>query len=169
MAAPRITIRRELAGDSSSIRAVHKLAFPTDAESRLVDALRAANQLTLSLIAIVNSEIAGHIAFSPVEIDGEPIGWGLAPLAVVPHRQRTGVGSALTLHALNECRRLNVPLVVVLGDPEFYSRFGFAPASGWQLRDCYDGGDAFQAIFFDDRSAAPHGLVKYAPEFDLVT
>ena len=178
-------IRAEQAGDEPAIRRVQQAAFPTPAESQLVDDLRAAGRLTISLVAIVDGEIVGHIAFSPVTIETAaietatidanssasataPTGLGLAPLAVMPDWQRHGIGTALGHAGMSECRRLGVPYVVVLGSPIYYARFGFAAAARWNLLDEYQGGPAFQAIeLIAGVIPAEGGLVRYAPEFAI--
>jgi putative acetyltransferase len=159
-------IRPEQPRDADAIRAVHEAAFPTPAEGALVDALRRSGRLTLSLVAVVDGQIVGHIAFSPITVAGREVGQGLAPLAVLPGRRRQGIGGRLVREGLNWCQKAAVPLVVVLGSPVYYGRFGFGPASRWGLSDEYGGGAAFQAIELSRGSIPPGGgLVKYAPEF----
>jgi putative acetyltransferase len=174
----RQLIRAEQPGDEPAIRRVQLAAFPTPAESQLVDNLRSADRLTISLVALLENEIVGHIAFSPVTIEaatnGDTInstatsagGLGLAPLAVLPDHQRSGIGTALGHAGMAECRRLQTPFVVVLGSPDYYPRFGFSAAARWKLLDEYEGGPAFQAIeLVAGAIPAGGGLVRYAPEF----
>ena len=173
-------IRAEQPGDQPAIRRVQQAAFPTPAESQLVDDLRAAGRLTISLVAIIDEEIVGHIAFSPVSIDAATIdangsvstsstgGLGLAPLAVMPKWQRLGIGASLGHAGMDACRRLRAPFVVVLGSPIYYARFGFSAAARWKLLDEYQGGPAFQAIeLIAGAIPAAGGLVRYAPEFAI--
>lgn len=162
-----MALRYELPSDCDAIRAVHTAAFPTDAEARLVDALRDAGRLTLSLVAMIGDSVVGHVALSPVTIDGETVGLGLAPVAVRPEQQGRGVGGRLIREALDRCRADGVPLVVVLGEPGYYRRFGFVPASRYGLSDPYGGGDAFLAIRLREDRPIPTGLVAYSPEFAL--
>jgi putative acetyltransferase len=164
---PSLDIRPETDADFAAIRQMHESAFPTDAEARLVDQLRAAGNLTLSLVALVDGEVVGHVALSPVTIEGAPVGLGLAPVAVSPERQGTGIGSELIRKALGACRENTVALVVVLGEPAYYARFGFVPASRHGLQDTYGGGDAFQVLLLDSDRVPATGLVQYAPEFAL--
>jgi putative acetyltransferase len=163
-----MTIRREHQGDETGIHAVHVGAFPTEAEARLVGQLRAAGRLSISLVADIGGEIVGHVAFSPVSAGtgSGTSGLGLAPVAVLPHHQRHGIGSRLILEGLAAARRLGAGFVVVLGEPAYYGRFGFRPAAEWGLHDEYGGGPAFQVIELRP-SAIPRnaGLVRYAPEF----
>ena len=95
-------------------------------EAEIVDALRAADALFLSLVACEADAVVGHVAFSPVTIDKEHRGWfGLGPVAVLPGYQRRGIGKALIGTGLGELRRRRAGGCVVLGDPDYYARFGF--------------------------------------------
>lgn len=163
-----VIVRNEHSPDAEPIRALLRAAFPTDAEARLVDALRSAGRLSISLVAERASDITGHIAFSPITIAEKVAGLGLAPVAVHPSAQRGGIGAELVRHGLAACRSASAGLVVVLGDPAWYSRFGFKPASTWNLSDEYAGGDAFQALELQPGAAPPSGgRVKYAPQFAI--
>jgi putative acetyltransferase len=163
-------IRPEQSGDAPAVRRVHESAFPTPVEANLVDALRASGDLWLSLVAVDSWEVVGHIAFSPVTVDGvASSGMGLAPVAVHPDRQRQGVGSRLTMEGLAECRSSSLGFVVVLGSPAYYGRFGFRPASEYGLTSIYGAGDAFQVL--ETRPGglpSSGGLVRYAPAFDVI-
>jgi putative acetyltransferase len=157
-----IAVRAERPGDASAIRRVHEAAFPTPAEATLVDALRTAGRLAVSLVALEADTVVGHVAFSPLDAPG---GLGLAPLGVAPARQRRGIGAELVRAGLDACRAAGAAFVVVLGEPAYYARFGFAPASRWGLLDEYGGGDAFQALpLVPGGVPAGRGLVRYAPE-----
>ncbi|MCK6455296.1 MAG: N-acetyltransferase [Phycisphaerae bacterium] len=145
-------------------------AFPTAAEAGLVDALRAAGRLTVSLVAETADQVVGHVAFSPVSLAAPTHALGLAPVAVLPGYQRRGIGGKLIVEGLAACARIGAGFVVVLGEPAYYKRFGFAPAADWHMVDEYGGHAAFQAIELR-AGAIPRGagLVRYAPEFALVT
>lgn len=162
-------IRPEQTGDESGIRRVHEAAFPTPAEGRLVDALREAGKLVVSLVALDGAEVVGHIAFSPVRLEGAPdvgTGLGLAPVAVLPARQRQGIGGRLIRAGLAECERLGYQFVIVLGHPEYYPRFGFVLASRWGLGNEYGATEAFLAQELRAGAIPPGaGLVRYAEEF----
>lgn len=128
-------IRKEKVEDIEGVRRVNELAFGTAAEADLVDALRDQAQPTISLVADDRGEIVGHIMFSPVVLAGHP-GlkiMGLAPMAVLPIHQRIGIGAKLVHAGLGECEKLKFGAVVVLGHPEYYSRFGFVPSSRFGL------------------------------------
>jgi|SRR5882724_8591774 len=135
-----MVIREERQGDAERIRGVNLAAFETSTEADLVDALRRDATPLVSLVAEDDQNVMGHILFSPVTLASAPglTLMGLAPMAVVPSRQRQGVGTALVREGLERCRQLNAAAVVVLGHPEYYPRFGFVPAIRLSLRSEYD-------------------------------
>lgn len=160
--------RPEHPSDAAAIRAIHEAAFPTAAEARLVDALRASGRLAVSIIAADTSGPVGHVAFSPVTV-GEAQGLGLAPMAVVPAHQNRGVGALLVREGIASCVAIGCGFVVVLGEPEYYGRFGFMRASSFGLDNEYGVDEAFLAIeLVAGRLPAGGGLARYAPEFALV-
>jgi putative acetyltransferase len=164
-----VNIRSEEPADNGAIHAVHTASFPTVGEAQLVDALRAARRLCVSLVAVERRDVVGHVAFSPVSVLGATDGVGLAPVAVLPAFRRRGIAEQLIREGLAVCKRLNHGFVVVLGDPSYYRRFGFVPATRWALRDEYGGGDAFQALELRPGGIpAGGGVVRYAPEFAAV-
>ena len=174
---PRHLIRSQTPRDAHAVRDLLTLAFPTDAEARLVETLAAANHLCLALVAerpaagtiagTTTGHIAGYIAFSPVTLDGQPTdGVGLAPLAVHPDDRRTGLGTALINTGLERCAENGATFAVVLGDPNYYSRFGFEPASRAGLDSIYQAGDAFMARELTPGGIPRPGLIRYAPAFD---
>lgn len=161
------TIRNEEEGDRDQVREILCSAFPTEAESKLVDALQANGKAVISLVAVRDDEVLGHIMFSPVSTTppNEARGVGLAPVAVSPAVQSQGFGSQLIREGLRRCADLQYDYAVVLGSPEYYGRFGFKKASDFSLQNEYGADDAFMVICFSGRE--PRGLVKYAPEFSL--
>ncbi len=125
------SVRAESPSESFAVFEVVADAFPTTSEAELVDELRGATNPQISLVAESGGLVVGHILFTPVEIDcpnGAFRGMGLAPLAVRKPYQRQGVGSALVARGLSRCREAGGAVVVVLGHPEYYPRFGFGPA-----------------------------------------
>jgi len=165
-----LQIRAEKTPDVAGIRALTLAAFaPRTNEANLVDALRQAGQATISLVALSDGQLAGHVLFSPVTlIPALPNlrGLGLAPLAVLPEFQRQGIGSKLVLRGLEVCRGAEFEYVVVLGDSRFYSRFGFRAARLFELDNEYGVNEQFMALelrlgALTDVSA----LVQYRPEF----
>jgi putative acetyltransferase len=163
-------VRREKPEDVAEIRRVNEQAFGQAAEADLVDALRAGGQATLSLVAVEDGRVVGHIFFSPVAIESAGKTFpalGLAPMAVLPEWQRRGIGSLLVETGLAECRKAGCECVVVLGHPEYYPRFGFRPASRYGIQSEYDVPDeVFMLIELRaDALQGRAGLAKYQPEF----
>lgn len=168
----RLTIRVEQAGDIDAIRAVNLTAFGQPDESSLVDDLRNNQGVLLSLVALLDGHIIGHILYSPIDSltddqNGPVRGAGLAPMAVLPDYQRLGIGTRLVEHGNRLLREDGCPFVIVLGHPEFYPRFGFEPASGHGIRCEWDVPDeAFMLVVFDETAMkAVTGLAKFRDEF----
>lgn len=161
-----IAVRDEQPGDLSAIRAVNDAAFDQPLEGRIVDALRAHGAVRLSLVAEVDGRVVGHILFSPVVSAGAE-GLGLGPMAVTPDQQRRGVGGALIEAALERLRASGCPFVVVLGHHDYYTRFGFVPASRHGLRCEWDVPDESFMVHVIDPAAttAASGMIRYRPEF----
>ena len=167
-----VSIRPERASDHAAVHTVVSAAFGQPAEADLVAALRAVPRV-ISLVALDGEALVGHIMFSPLTVEGaglELMALGLAPLAVAPARQRQGIGSALTFAGLDACRKAGADLVVVLGHPDYYPRFGFAPAHTLGLRCEYDAPpEAFMAQRLrPDAPLGAGGLVRYHPAFAAV-
>jgi putative acetyltransferase len=160
------SVRFERPEDRPAIHRVHLESFPSPAEARLVDALRASGRLRISLVALDGPQIVGHVGFSPVTLAGAVDGLGLAPLAVLLSHRRHGLAAELIQTGLAACEQAGAGFVVVLGEPDYYARFGFRPASRWRLHDEFGGGDAFQALELRREAIPPGaGLVRFAPEF----
>lgn len=164
-----MVIRLERPADIPAIREVLTRAFPSPLEAELVDRLRDAGRLSPALVTEVDDRIVGHVAFSPVAIAGEATDLlGLAPLAVLPAYQRRGIGSQLARAGLDHCRTAGAGAVVVLGEPEFYSRFGFTTASRYGLTNEYGVDEPFMVcLLSEDALRGRAGLVQYAPEFAI--
>jgi len=164
--------RPEQPSDIDAIQAVNQAAFPTEAEARLVDALRDSGRLIISLVAEETGKIVGHIGFSPVTLSTAPdntSGIGLAPLAVLPDRQRRGIGSQLVKAGLEACKQAGFTYVIVLGDPGYYGQFGFSRASSYGLGNEYGVEDEFMVLALQPgRIPVAQGTIRYAPEFALV-
>jgi len=166
-------IRPEQPADHAAIRHVHTLAFGQPNEADLVDALRRHQALTISLVAEQDNHIVGHIAFSPVSIASATTihaAIGLAPLGVLPTHQRQGIGSQLVESGLQACRDINCGVVVVLGHPLYYPRFGFTPAKPYGIVWEHDAPEAAFMVkeLQEGALAQTRGVVKYRPEFDAV-
>lgn len=132
-------IRDETPSDCDAIDALTTAAFETakhtsHTEHFIVAALRRAGKLSVSLVAHDQDHVVGHVAISPVALSTGAHGWyGLGPVSVSPERQKQGIGSRLIKQALTDLRESGAAGCVVLGDPKYYSRFGFAPAVGLVL------------------------------------
>ncbi len=165
-------IRLESVADHAAIRALHRAAFETRAEADLVDALRRDARPFVSLVALDGDTLVGHVAFSPARLDSDPERRlaGLGPMAVLPARQREGIGGALVAAGLAQCRAAGFIAVIVLGHADYYPRFGFAPASRFGL-DCeYDVPDeVFMALELEAGALAEcRGRIRYHPAFASV-
>jgi putative acetyltransferase len=164
-----INVRPEIPRDIPGIRRVNESAFPTTAEASLVDLCRQRGRMHISLAALDGQRVVGHALFTPVTLDPPHLGWrglALGPVAVLPEFQGQGIGSRLMTLGLELCRGQGIDFVVLLGDPRYYTRFGFIPGREFGLSSEYGDGDEFQA-----REIRPgvlreaRGVVKYLPEF----
>jgi len=165
-----VDVRPERPGDEPAIRRLNDEAFGQPDESRIIDAVRAAGDAVISLVAVEGATVVGHILFTPVSVDSQgsaPRVVGLAPMAVAPAVQRRGIGSKLVEAGLQECRRLGYHAVVVLGHPDFYPRFGFRPGRTFGLRSEFDVPDEvfMVAELMPGALAGMGGLVRYLPAF----
>ncbi|MET9148105.1 N-acetyltransferase [Streptomyces sp. NPDC004042] len=163
------TTRPETAADTAAVRDVNLAAFPTPAEADLVDALRADPTAWidgLSLLATApDGTVTGHALLTRCHIGDRPA-LALAPCAVLPAAQRTGAGSAAVRAALDAARARGEHLVVVLGHPAYYPRFGFTPASRFGIRAPFEVPDeAMMALPLDDARPVPAGTIRYAAAF----
>jgi putative acetyltransferase len=168
-----LLIRGETAGDYEAIRAVNRAAFGGDEEAALVDRLRADGLAVASLVAVEGGEIAGHILLSelPVETElGAVPAVSLAPMAVRPEWQRKGVGSALVHAGLDLCRARGKAVVIVLGHPGYYPRFGFSTELASRIQCPFPGaGDAWMALELAPGALSGiTGSVRYPAAFGLV-
>jgi putative acetyltransferase len=126
-----VIIRNERDADLEAITEVTKAAFKTLAVSNqtehfIINALRNAGTLTISLVAEIDGKVIGHIAFSPIEVSGGAGGWyGLGPVSVLPVYQKQGIGKALINKGLSLLKEMKAQGCVLVGDPEYYQRFGF--------------------------------------------
>ncbi|MGD9805925.1 MAG: GNAT family N-acetyltransferase [Hyphomicrobiaceae bacterium] len=160
-------IRPERPADIAAIRQVIATAFQdapysNGKEADIVDVLRASGALTVSLVAEDTGSVVGHVAFSPVIIDAQDVGWfGLGPVAVLVKMRRRGIAEALIKRGLARIKEVGARGCVVLGEPAFYGRFGFESDPDLRFGDVPP--EYFQCLtFFGDR---PRGMVDYHPAF----
>jgi putative acetyltransferase len=163
-------IRVGLPGDEAAIVCVHTEAFGRAEEGEIARGLHARGDDCVSLAALENDEIVGHVFFSPVAVDGRSFPrppMGLGPVGVLPEWQRSGLGVALCRAGVEACRERGAPFLVVLGHPTYYPRFGFVPAMrfGLTFGDAPPL-DAFMAMeLVPGALAGVAGPVRYGPEF----
>jgi len=165
-----IAIRREEPQDVKGIREVNLLAFGQPQEADVVDKLRQNCPDLLSLVAVLDNRVVGHILFSPTAIqskDGVLHGMGLAPMGVLPGYQRQGIGSDLVRMGITELKNGRCLFVIVLGHAEYYPRFGFERASAHGIRSEWDVPDeAFMILVLDEpEMRGISGVARYQPEF----
>jgi len=163
-------IREEKSRDVPEIRKVNELAFGQPQEADIVDKLRRNCSDLLSLVAVAENEIIGHILFSPIQIKGKETtvrGMGLAPMAVLPEFQRQGIGGSLVREGIKTLKSRGCPFVIVLGHPEYYPRFGFEPASRYRIQSEWEvPDDAFMILVLNQSAMrGASGLARYRPEF----
>lgn len=164
-----LILRNEQADDIESIFNITQLAFENAAhtdhtEHLIVNALREADQLSISIVAELDEKIIGHVAISPVVISsGEQNWYGLGPVSVIPDYQQQGVGKALVQQSLQQLKQRGAVGCVVLGDPAYYSKFGFKPYPCLILENVP--AEYFQALAFTP--VIPHGTVNYHSAFEI--
>lgn len=159
-------VRAETPADIEAIRAVNTAAFGGAQEAVLVDALRDDGDLLLSLVAEIDDDIVGHVAFSRMHVEhegGADPAVALAPVAVRPEHQRKGVGRTLVQSGLEQLTERGETLVFVLGEPEYYGRFGFSTGPAARFASPYDG-PYFQSLTLSER-APSSGALRYARAF----
>jgi putative acetyltransferase len=155
-------IRQEEQADRPAVRALIEAAFPTPAEARLVDQLRADGDAEIALVAVDDEVVVGHVMFSRMTAEFGAL--GLAPVAVLPDRQRSGVGSLLVTRGLAWAEAGGWKIVFVLGDPAYYRRFGFDPALASGCISPY-AGPHLMALSLTQPMPKLSGKIDYAPAF----
>ena len=163
-----IFIRDETPADVNTITEVTVAAFRTleishHTEQFIIAALRAADALPISLVAERNGRVVGHIAFSPVTIsDGTQDWYGLGPVSVLPEHQRQGIGKALILEGLSRLKDMNARGCCLVGNPEYYRRFGFGSVSGFFHEGVPQ--EVFLVLSFGGHT--PQGVVEFHEGFE---
>ena len=166
-----LVIRSDNLADHAAISDVIEQAFKNQqysshTEQYIVAALREADALTLSLVAVLNPHIVGHIAISLIQISSGVEDWyGLGPVAVLPEWQLQGIGSALIQSALSQLKTIGAKGCIVLGDPNFYAEFGFKAVPELILENVPT--EYFQALSFDGKF--PQGTVTYHSAFNATS
>jgi putative acetyltransferase len=173
-----LLIRPEKPDDILRIDALTRLAFQGEEEATLIAAIRASAYFipALSLVAVGDTDqTVGHILFSPVTIESSEESksaeaLALAPMAVLPEYQNKGIGTLLVQHGLEACKKLGYSIVIVVGHPEYYPRFGFRPARAYGIEAPFEVPDeAFMVLeLVPGALKNVRGVVKYSPAFDSV-
>jgi putative acetyltransferase len=165
-----IIVRTEMADDHAMVRDVNLRAFGGPAEADLVDHLRRNGVVLLSAVAALNRHVVGHILFSRMTIDtpaGVVAAAALAPLAVAPEHQRQGIGGRLIVYGLDTLRSFGERIVIVLGHPDYYPRFGFSPALAANLSSPFPP-EAYMALeLVPGALDGIRGQVRYPPAFGV--
>jgi putative acetyltransferase len=161
-----LTIRLEAPADYSAIRDVVTAAFGRAVEADLVDRLRAEGDSVISLVAVESGRIVGHVLFSRMIAPFRAL--GMAPVSVVPDRQRSGIGSRLIRAGLDRAAQDEWQGIFVLGEPTFYRRFGFDPALARGFNSPY-AGPYLMALALGGAMPAAEGRIEYAPAFAGLT
>ena len=167
-----ILIREEEPGDYDQVEQVNRRAFDGDLEAALVNRLRSERLVIASLVAVQDDQVVGHILFSGVVIEtehGAVNAVSLAPMAVLPECQRQGSGSELVRKGLQVCRERGKHIVIVLGDPAFYGRFGFSVDLARWLQNPYSGDHwmALELVF--GALDGVRGVVRFPEAFDVLS
>lgn len=171
-----LTIRQENKADYKKIYKLNLLAFEEKEEAVLVDLLRKKDEFIpqLSLVALFNNEIVGHILFTKIKIiddnQNEYESLALAPMAVLPKYQKKGIGGKLINEGLKIASKLNFKSVIVLGHEHYYPKFGFVPTTKWNIKSPFEvPTNVFMGIELVKNSLENvSGTVKYPKEFEEV-
>lgn len=164
-----LLVRPETPADVGAIRDINRAAFGVSAEADLVDHLRADGDLLLSLVAEREGRIVGHCGFSRLTVTDAgrmAAGVSLGPVAVLPECQRNGIGRMMIRDGIARLRRAGETLLFVLGDPDYYARFGFDAGAATGFRTPYDG--PYLQVLRASASAPFRGEVRYAPAFAVL-
>jgi putative acetyltransferase len=164
-----IEIRSERPEDSAAIQEVHTRAFGGPVEAKLVHLITARKKALIALVALKDGTVVGHILFSQVTVANAPQVFkavGLAPVAVLPEFQKQGIGSQLIREGLRRCNHGGYDAVVLVGDPNYYSRFVFTRAADVGLDNEYGAHDEFMVLPLHEGALdGVSGMVKYLSEF----
>jgi putative acetyltransferase len=167
--------RSETPSDYNTIREINTAAFGRPAEAQVVERVRAQADFNLefSLVAELDGEVVGHVLFSEMHLEGADEAvklLGLGPVAVRPDHQRQGVGGSLIREGLGRAKSAGFRAVILIGHPTYYPRFGFAPASRYEIKSTYNvPDDVFMALpLYNGALEGVRGTLHYSPAFQGV-
>lgn len=167
-----ILIRNERKNDYDQITKINDLAFGQKNEGKMIEALRKTSDYNylLSLVAEIKHKIVGHILFYPIKIRNKAnkcTVLSLAPIAVHPEYQNKGIGSKLIKRGLDIAKKLDFKVVIVVGHPKYYPRFGFTPAKNWGIKLPFDvPDDVFLALELKENTLKNcSGIVEFPKEY----
>lgn len=163
-------IRNENIEDQEAVREINLNAFPTDVEATLVEKLRSSMD-TISLVAVQEDKVVGHILFSPLSIENDKETFEaliLAPIAVLPEYQKQGIGSKLVENGIIECKNQGHSIIVLVGHPEYYPRFGFISAEQNGIKHPFEVSEDVFMVYelVPDALSKVHGVLKYSEPFE---
>jgi len=158
-----MVLRAEIPTDQGDVFALIQAAFGQPVEARLVDELRRTGDLVYSFVAQKDDQLLGHIGLSRMTAPVAVL--GLAPVSVLPAHQKTGIGSALITHAIDKARADGWQAIFVLGNPDYYGRFGFSVAAAAGFENTY-AGPHFMALALHPQALNSGFVVSYAAAFD---
>ncbi|UTB32485.1 MAG: N-acetyltransferase [Methanobacterium sp. ERen5] len=163
-------IRNEKNEDQEAVRKINLKAFPTDVEASLVEKIRSSMD-TISLVAVHEDKVVGHILFSPLTIENDEESFPaliLAPIAVLPEYQKQGIGTKLVENGIIECRNQGHSIIILVGHPEYYPRFGFKSAEQNGIKHPFEvPEDVFMAYeLVPDALSRVNGVLKYSTPFE---
>lgn len=164
---PNLTIRVEIPANFTALREVNRKAFGREAEADLVDALRENGKFVLSLVALLDDQVVGHILFTDLLGSTQRMA-GLAPMAVLPECQHRGIGRALVRTGLEYLHEQSYDAVVVLGHKDYYPMFGFRPAANLGIRTQFDVPPEYLLVAPLSGAPIAPGNLRYQPEFEAL-
>ncbi|MBR7620707.1 N-acetyltransferase [Phenylobacterium sp. 20VBR1] len=159
-------IRHAKPADHAAIREINIAAFGQPAEADLVERLRADGDKVFELVAEEDGAVVGHIFYSRLWADSVHLYAALAPMAVRPDLQKSGIGSKLVKASIDTAREFGTHAVIVLGHPAYYPKFGFTPEAAAKVKAPYSGSPAFMALEIEDGALAEPVLVAYPDAFN---
>ena len=162
-----ISLRKERTDDIEAIDQLNREAFNSTDEPKLVKLLRGRDELLVSLVAVGDAKIVGHVCASPVKVDGHDYSIaGIGPLAVNESHRKQGIGAMLMEETIKLLRDGGFIAAVVLGSPKYYPRFGFSPGAEFGLQNEYYAGDSFMVMELQPNSLDPvSGMARYVSAF----